>query len=93
MFILLDEIYDLCVYDEDPKRPFASAVQLFQTKEAKDKMIWLWGMSKVMEIEVFYYSIPNVQSFTLPGIRAAVLSTPNPKIHDAAGRFIVGFCG
>lgn len=55
MFILLDEIYDLCVYDEDPKRPFASAVQLFQTKEAKDKLIWLWGMSKVIEkIKVFF---------------------------------------
>jgi hypothetical protein len=43
----LDEIYDLCIYDPIVGQPFQSAVQLFQSSESQEKMIWLWGLSKV----------------------------------------------
>lgn len=45
--MILDEIYDLSIYDEESKQPFKSAIELFQTNEAKNKLIWLWGLSKV----------------------------------------------
>ena len=45
--MVLDEIYDLSIYDEDPDQKFQSATELFTTPEARQKLIWLWGLSKV----------------------------------------------
>ena len=71
---MLDEIYDLTVYDEEPEKPFQSAIQLFETEEEKKKLIWMWGLSK---------------NFSLPGLRFAALHTPNEIIRTAVIRFLM----
>ncbi|KAI1701386.1 aminotransferase class I and II domain-containing protein [Ditylenchus destructor] len=74
LYIVLDEIYDLSIYDEDPNQKFQSATELFTTPEARQKLIWLWGLSK---------------NFALPGLRTAVLYTPNPIVRTACIRFLM----
>jgi len=73
LFVILDEIYDLAVYDEHPDFPFASASQLF-AGDAANYLIWIWGISK---------------NFSLPGLRFAVLHSPNHAIRVAASRFMM----
>ena len=92
LFILLDEIYDLCIYDEEPGKPFRSAVALFQTQEQKQKLIWLWGLSKASFLIVFstlYFHVFLFQNFSLPGLRAGVVYSPNETVRTAVGRFMV----
>lgn len=78
LYVVLDEIYDLTIYDEDPEKPFESATQLFFEKSveptARNKLIWLWGLSK---------------NFSLPGLRTAVLYTPNQVVRAACTRFLM----
>ncbi|CAD5232082.1 unnamed protein product [Bursaphelenchus xylophilus] len=71
LFVILDEIYDLTIYDENPKFPFQSATELFQGED-KNYLIWIWGISK---------------NFSLPGLRFAVLHSPNPSVRACAARF------
>ncbi|KAI6189651.1 ACC synthase-like protein [Aphelenchoides bicaudatus] len=73
IFVILDEIYDLTIYDEHPKFPFQSACSLFEG-EAANYLIWIWGISK---------------NFSLPGLRFAVLHSPNETIRTAASRFVM----
>lgn len=48
LYVVLDEIYDLTIYDEIDAQPFRSATELFNDSEAdRNKLIWLWGVSKV----------------------------------------------
>jgi aspartate/methionine/tyrosine aminotransferase len=74
IFVILDEIYDLTIYDEHPEYPFESACQLFEGEEASNYLIWIWGISK---------------NFSLPGLRFAVLHSPNDSIRLAASRFVM----
>ncbi|KAL3075485.1 hypothetical protein niasHS_011992 [Heterodera schachtii] len=74
LFVLLDEIYDLSIYDEDSESPFRSAVELFEDERSRQKLIWLWGLSK---------------NFSLPGLRAAVIHSPNPLVRTAITRFMM----
>jgi aspartate/methionine/tyrosine aminotransferase len=75
IFVILDEIYDLTIYDENPEFPFQSACSLFEG-EASKFLIWIWGISK---------------NFSLPGLRFAVLHSPNDSIRHAASRFVMVF--
>ncbi|KAI6236801.1 ACC synthase-like protein [Aphelenchoides besseyi] len=74
IFVILDEIYDLGIYDENPAFPFRSACELFEDPEAANYLIWIWGISK---------------NFSLPGLRFAVIHSPNPAIRTAASRFVM----
>jgi aspartate/methionine/tyrosine aminotransferase len=71
---MLDEIYDLTIYDEIPGSPFRSAVKLFETEQERSKLIWMWGLSK---------------NFALPGMRFAALHTPNEVVKMAVVRFLM----
>ncbi|KAI6186817.1 ACC synthase-like protein [Aphelenchoides besseyi] len=74
IFVILDEIYDLSIYDENPAFPFRSACELFEDPEAANYLIWIWGISK---------------NFSLPGLRFAVIYSPNPAIRTASSRFVM----
>nr|CAD2185144.1 unnamed protein product [Meloidogyne enterolobii] len=76
LFIILDEVYNLCIYEEEQINNccFESAVKLFKTPEELNKMIWVWSMSKV---------------FSIPGLRAGVFYTKNKKIKEAVTKFVM----
>jgi aspartate/methionine/tyrosine aminotransferase len=64
----------LTIFDECSKHPFQSATELFVGEKARSKLIWMWGLSK---------------NFSLPGLRTAVLYTPNPIVRTACVRFLM----
>lgn len=64
---------DLTIYDEHPDYPFQGACSLFEG-DASNFLIWIWGISK---------------NFSLPGLRFAVLHSPNETIRIAAQRFVM----
>uniref|UniRef100_A0A914N610 Aminotransferase class I/classII domain-containing protein n=1 Tax=Meloidogyne incognita TaxID=6306 RepID=A0A914N610_MELIC len=75
LFIILDEVYNLCIYEEEEINCcFESAVKLFKTPEELNKMIWVWSMSKV---------------FSIPGLRGGVFYTRNKKIKEAVTKFMM----
>uniref|UniRef100_A0A7E4VU61 Aminotran_1_2 domain-containing protein n=1 Tax=Panagrellus redivivus TaxID=6233 RepID=A0A7E4VU61_PANRE len=76
LFVVLDEIYDLSVYDPLEGNPFESAIRLFDNDPSldRDKLIWMSGVSK---------------NFSLPGLRTAVMYTPNLKVLNATKRFLM----
>ncbi|CAK5023309.1 unnamed protein product [Meloidogyne enterolobii] len=91
LFIILDEVYNLCIYEEEEQINccFESAVKLFKTPEELNKMIWVWSMSKVFlkeENNFLNYFLKKV--FSIPGLRAGVFYTKNKKIKEAFTKFV-----
>uniref|UniRef100_A0A7E4VWX0 Aminotran_1_2 domain-containing protein n=1 Tax=Panagrellus redivivus TaxID=6233 RepID=A0A7E4VWX0_PANRE len=76
LFVILDEIYDLSVYDPIEGVPFESAIRLFDNDPSldRDKLVWMSGLSK---------------NFSLPGLRTAVMYTPNVDVLAATRRFLM----
>ncbi|KAE9548391.1 hypothetical protein FO519_008394, partial [Halicephalobus sp. NKZ332] len=76
LFVILDEIYDLAVYDPMEQEPFESAIKIFDQDSSldKNKLIWMSGLSK---------------NFSLPGLRTAVMYTPNKEVKESTKRFLM----
>uniref|UniRef100_A0A7E4VZA2 Aminotran_1_2 domain-containing protein n=1 Tax=Panagrellus redivivus TaxID=6233 RepID=A0A7E4VZA2_PANRE len=74
LFVILDEIYNLLVYDPNVK--FESALKLFDDDPSLDRqrLIWLWGLSKV---------------FSVPGLRVATIYTSNKSIQASLKRSLM----
>lgn len=54
LFIVLDEIFDLTIYDPLPNEPYQSVLLLIKELEfSYNKVIWLWGLSKVLFIKIY----------------------------------------
>lgn len=70
IFVILDEIYDLTVYNPD-KVHYRSAVELFESEEECQRLIWMWGLSK---------------NFCVPGLRVSVIYSPNEMVCSAVMR-------
>uniref|UniRef100_A0AC34GVA0 Aminotransferase class I/classII domain-containing protein n=1 Tax=Panagrolaimus sp. ES5 TaxID=591445 RepID=A0AC34GVA0_9BILA len=76
LYVILDEIYDLSVYDPIEGKPFESAIRIFDQDPTLDRnrLIWMSGLSK---------------NFSLPGLRTAAMYTPNAEVLAATRRFLM----
>ena len=66
----------MAVYDPIEREPFESAIKIFDQDSSldKEKLIWMSGLSK---------------NFSLPGLRTAVMYTPNKDVREATKRFLM----
>uniref|UniRef100_A0A914EMD1 Aminotransferase class I/classII domain-containing protein n=1 Tax=Acrobeloides nanus TaxID=290746 RepID=A0A914EMD1_9BILA len=75
LFIVLDEIFDLTIYDPLPNEPYQSVLLLIKELEfSYNKVIWLWGLTK---------------NFSLPGLRVGVIHTTNEDVRNCIKRFLM----
>uniref|UniRef100_A0A914D017 Aminotransferase class I/classII domain-containing protein n=1 Tax=Acrobeloides nanus TaxID=290746 RepID=A0A914D017_9BILA len=75
LFILLDEIFDLTIYDPLPNEPYQSVLLLIKELEfSYNKVIWLWGLSK---------------NFSIPGLRVGIIHTTNEDVRNCIKRFLM----
>ncbi|KAI1712282.1 aminotransferase class I and II domain-containing protein [Ditylenchus destructor] len=75
LFVILDEIYDLTIYDQEQGgRKYQTATELFETDEERQYMVWMWGLSK---------------NLSMPGLRVSVIHSPNEMVIKAAARCLM----
>ncbi|KAI1711660.1 aminotransferase class I and II domain-containing protein [Ditylenchus destructor] len=75
LFVILDEIYDLTIYDQESNgRKYQTATELFETDEERQYMVWMWGLSK---------------NLSMPGLRVSVIRSSNEMVTKAAARCLM----